>query len=268
MRWRGLDRLTVAIETIAAGLLLTIPTLVISYAVMRTGLPMADASLSKMDAALGFDWTSFVRWVDGHPRLSHLLGSAYISFAFQLLGIPFLLGIAGYPARAYHFITGYFILCAGSCLIAAWFPAVGAYAYYSVPKDALTSINAHFGYFFLDSFNAVRNDPNFTLSLDNASGIITFPSIHAGVAMLCVWATWPVPFLRYLFLVLNAAMCVSAVTHGSHYLVDVFAGIAVAWAVIVLLALFFRPRPDSAAGDPLSLDDPAVPAALAEARSV
>ncbi len=66
-------------------------------------------------------------------------------------------------------------------------------------------------------------------------GILTFPSVHAAVAMLCAWAMWPIRPLRYPFLLLNILMTVSAVSHAGHYLADIIAGIGIAAATIAIV---------------------------------
>jgi membrane-associated phospholipid phosphatase len=48
-----------------------------------------------------------------------------------------------------------------------------------------------------------------------------------------VAALWPVPVLRWLFLALNVAMLVATPIDGSHYFIDVFAGVALAALCLV-----------------------------------
>jgi membrane-associated phospholipid phosphatase len=230
--WRNMHRLRCALEVGALGLLMTLPVLVFSYASMRAAFPLADASLMAADAAIGFDWPAFVRWVDRHPRFAVALAWGYSSFSVQILLLPMLLALLGFRGRAYQAVLGYLLLCCIAISISAFFPSLGAYKGYGFDGGALTNVNAHFGYFFLESFAAVRDDPDFTLSVDNAAGIITFPSIHAGVALLCGWAAWPSRLLRIPFIVLNLLMAISAITHGGHYLVDIIAGLAVGTVAI------------------------------------
>jgi hypothetical protein len=227
--WRKMQRLRSAFEASALGLLMTLPVLVFSYAAMRTGLPLADGWLMAADRAIGFDWPAFVQWVDRHPMLAAALACGYSSFSIQLMLLPILLD---FEARAYQMVLGYLLLCCAAIAISIFFPSLGAYEGHGLDGRTLTNVNAHFGYFFLQSFNAVRTDPNFSLSLGVAAGIITFPSIHAGVALLCGWAAWASPLLRLPFAILNLLMAVSAISHGGHYLVDIIAGFVVAAAAI------------------------------------
>jgi membrane-associated phospholipid phosphatase len=244
-KWRGLAPLLPVLEATALGLLLTLPVLVFTYAAMRLDMPLADPLLARMDASLGFDWTGFVRLVDTSRLVSLVLAIGYSSFSFQLLLLPTLLCIARRPERAYMLMIGYVILCSLSAGFGSFFPSVGAYVTHGLDPHSLHHVSGKFGHFFLASFRAVRGEPGFVLGIDNVAGILTFPSVHAGVAALCAWAAWPSRWLRWPFLVLNLVMAVSAISHGAHYLVDILAGGLVAAATVPLvhrLAAALRPR--------------------------
>ncbi|WP_105384083.1 phosphatase PAP2 family protein [Neorhizobium alkalisoli] len=247
--WRNMQALRSAVEPLSIGLLLVVPTVISTYLAIGAGLPLADASLAMADAAIGFDWVAFVAFVDSRPWLANSLGLAYQSFVVQLLALPVLLSILGRAERAYLMVAGYALICFLASAISIWFPAIGAYPYYRVDADALQNINIHFGYFFLDQFNGVRDNPDFVFSIANAAGILTFPSVHAATAALCAWAAWEIRLLRYPLLVLNIGMAAAAVSHGSHYLVDIPAGIAVACLCIAAVRVatgaanaFLHPR--------------------------
>jgi membrane-associated phospholipid phosphatase len=77
----------------------------------------------------------------------------------------------------------------------------------------------------------------FNFSLQAAQGILTVPFVHAAVACLCAWAAWTSP-MRHPFLILNIATAVSALLHGSHYLVDVIAGLGVSAFAIATITFF------------------------------
>ena len=236
--WRGLTALRSVLETTSIGLISTIPVLVFTYAAMRVNMPLADNMLAAMDRMLGFDWIAFVSLVDRSSTLSFALLLGYGSFSFQLLLLPSLLGIAGHHGRAYLLVLAFLILCAISAAIGLFFPSLGTHQAYGFDPASLNHVDGYFGHFFLDSFNAARSDAMFTLGMSNAAGIVTFPSVHAGVAAICAWAAWPSRWLRYPFLVLNLLMTVSAITNGAHYLVDIVAGGLVALATVRLVHLF------------------------------
>lgn len=230
--FRQIHALGFVVETSFCLLLLVVPIVVSTYIAIRVDMPLADDLLIRSDRMLGVDWLSFVSFVDGRPILAAALGFAYQSFIWQLLALPILLVLVGQAIRAYHMIIAYALICFASSFISVWFPALGAYVVYGLTEADVVNINAHFGYFFLGQFNAVRSDPNFVLSLQDAAGILTFPSVHAAMAALCAWAGFRLKTGRYPMLILNILMATSAVTHGSHYVVDVIAGIAIAFATI------------------------------------
>jgi hypothetical protein len=231
--WRGMYAFRNTIEPVCFGLLSTMPSLVSSYLAVGAGMPLADDWLAWLDRSLGLDWRGFIQAVDDCPPLAYALSFSYQSLTFQLIGLPVLLALHGLAERSYRMVAAYVLVCFSASAIAIWFPAIGAYPYFEIAADKLQSINIHFGYFFLDEFHGVRDDPNFVFSPMRVAGILTFPSVHAAAAALCAWAAWDLKFFRYPFLLLNVAMAIAAVTHGSHYIIDVPAGILLAGGCIM-----------------------------------
>jgi membrane-associated phospholipid phosphatase len=77
-------------------------------------------------------------------------------------------------------------------------------------------------------FYGLRDGTLRTLVAIGSEGVITFPSLHAALAVVLIAALWPLPVLRWIGLALNLLMLVATPIDGSHYFVDVFAGIALA----------------------------------------
>ncbi|OCO98962.1 hypothetical protein BC374_17270 [Ensifer sp. LC13] len=220
------------IECCGCGLLLVVPITISTYLSTWLNFPLADNQLSRWDKWLGVNWTAMMGWIDQHPLLSEALNKAYRSFGYQLLLCPALLALAGHHGRAYQMVATYGLLCFLSSAISIFFPALGTYSYYQFDASSLQNIDPTYGYFFLEQFHAVRNDPDFIWRLEDSAGILTFPSVHAAVAALCAWALWPMRILRYPALALNLAMGFSAIPGANHYVVDVIAGVVVALAAI------------------------------------
>ena len=240
--WRKMKPLYAVFDTLVAGFLVTIPVIVWTYVAISFEMPLADLALVRLDSALAFDWRHFIAYVDQRPWLAILLAYAYTSFFFQLILLPIYLSLTGKVVRAYALIFCYTLLCLLSCVVSIWYPALGTYVVYGVDMAELANINAKFGYFFLEQFHAVRDQTEFVLNFDHTAGILTFPSVHAGVAGLCAWAAWDSRLLRFPILLLNMAMAASAISHANHYLVDVVAGLGIAGLTVSLAtALFYRP---------------------------
>ena len=227
--------------SICAGLpLVAIALLSVNYIAMSFNMPLADEKLMRWDAALGFDWHAFISFVDSKPRLAAVLMSAYESFLYQLCAVPLILFALGFRRRALAFVIAFGLLTVISAYIAVWFPAYGAFRMNDVPFGTLRNLNNHFGFFFIEQFEAVRNSDTFVVSTDTLSGILTFPSVHAGVAYLLMWAVWPLRWLRIPVIALNIFMAISAVANAGHYLVDILASIPIAIACIFAVRIFFR----------------------------
>lgn len=239
--WRRMVFIPEALTCFTAILTLCVPVIVWTYAAMRLNMPLADAQLVAMDEALGFDWRSFIEFVDGWPALANLLAEAYSSFFLQLLLVPAVLALFGRPQRACTMVVAYCLLCLISSIVFIWYPALGTYVVYGVSQEQLQAINAKFGFVFLEQFHAVRQPGPFVIKFHEAAGIVTFPSVHAAVAALCAWACWDLRWLRVPALLLNVAMAVSAISHANHYLVDVIAGIGIAGlSISIATAIFYR----------------------------
>lgn len=243
-RIRQLKPLDTVVETIVCVLIVTYPILLATYVAMGSGFPLADQTLLAWDAALGFRWEAFIRAVDASRTASLTLQYAYSSFSFQLLLIPIYFAFAGRANLSYAFIFAYVLANIASSAIGVFFPALGTYATLHPTATELHNINAMFGFRFLEQFHAVRALQPFTFRLEDAQGILTFPSMHAAGAMLCGWMSWQSRILRLPGLTLNILMAISALTHGSHYLVDVLMGLTIAGLVIVLTRrVFVLPAP-------------------------
>jgi membrane-associated phospholipid phosphatase len=239
--WRRMTALYPVLDALVGLFLVTIPLLYLSYVAMSFNMPLVDEKLARLDAAMGFDWFAFIAFIDHRPWLAQALGHAYTSFHYQLLFLPAYFALRGNPTRTHAIVFCYALVVLICCLVSVWYPALGTYVSYGVDVHNISSINPSFGYSFLEQFHSVRQQPDFLLDFQKAEGLITFPSAHAGVAALCLWAAWESRLLRIPFLVLDIAMATSAVSHGSHYLIDVVAGIGIAGiAVSITTLLFYR----------------------------
>jgi membrane-associated phospholipid phosphatase len=73
----------------------------------------------------------------------------------------------------------------------------------------------------------------------NSEGIVTFPSLHAALGILFAAALWRVRGIKWAALVLNALMLVATPAYGSHYFIDVIAGVALAALCWIAAARLF-----------------------------
>ncbi|WP_299868879.1 phosphatase PAP2 family protein [uncultured Hoeflea sp.] len=208
--------------------LIFLPLIVVNYVAMSFEMPLMDDVLSQWDRSIGFDWHSFIAYVDGIPWLARAFDQAYGSFLIQVVLVPLLLQVTGQSRRAFAFVTSYGLVCFLAAFIAVYFPAYGTYSYYGFSEGELANIDMYFGYQFIEQFEAVRSQETYLVTASTLAGILTFPSVHAAVAYLAIWATWSNRWLRVPFLLLNVTMALSAVVNANHYLVDILVSIPLA----------------------------------------
>lgn len=224
------------VEVLGAGFASLVPMFIASYLAYTFDLPLADNQLIAMDKVLGFNWFAFIYFVDSSQRLSNWLEIAYGSLKYQLVLVPIFLCFLGQVPRAISYIFGYALMVLIASVIAVWYPALGTYSVYGLDVATLQNIDVKFGFHFLDQFNALREGRSFVLSGPKAAGIVTFPSVHAGMGFFTIWALWKTGLLKWPCLVLNISMAVSAVSHANHYLVDVIAGFGIAAITVVVVS--------------------------------
>ncbi len=81
------------------------------------------------------------------------------------------------------------------------------------------------------------------LPSDAKAGVVAFPSFHVILAVLSVIALWNLRWLRWPAFAFGTAICISTMTTGWHYAIDVIGGLAVTYLVYILARLVLRPVP-------------------------
>jgi membrane-associated phospholipid phosphatase len=211
-RWSGRsDALARLGHAVALGLALAYACLVTTFVLGVTGAPFQDQWLVRADAAIGFDWASWVAWLDRHPPLRTGLMLLYPLHTLETgtaIGLLALTTSRGAPRFLRAFALCFLVACGG--LLAC--PALG-----HIP-EAL-SVPVRLG---------LRAGTWTTLHFGHLPGIISMPSMHAALAVLTTLACWHLRAIRWPLAFINAAMVIATVSEGGHYLVDVIAGVAIA----------------------------------------
>jgi hypothetical protein len=209
----------------------------LSYIAATAGFPLQDVMLDTWDHHLYFDWTQAMNFIAARPALQVVLFLAYSSFALQTVTTVLALGIAGQLDRLGTFIAAFvcttLITIAGSAI----YPAAGPYLFLELQPEMTN------GFLPVSStswpvFLGLRDGTMHTVYGLNSEGIITFPSLHAALGILFAAALWRVRVVRGIALGLNGAMLIATPAYGSHYLVDVIAGVAIAIACWFAVARF------------------------------
>jgi membrane-associated phospholipid phosphatase len=141
------------------------------------------------------------------------------------------------------FMLGFIIATLVTIALAAVVPAEGVWGYYKLNAAAYPDIAPATQRAHLPIFHGLRDGSFRLLMASGAEGIITFPSLHAGLALLLTIGLWPVPVLRWFAIAINAIMLVSIPIDGGHYFIDMIAGLAIAVLSFAAASAMARRKP-------------------------
>jgi membrane-associated phospholipid phosphatase len=222
-----------AMETMGLVYLQATPAFLCIIPLAAISGPWADATLSRWDALMGFDWLAF-NAASADWKVLWLF--VYKSVFWQPALVALSLFFTGRSDRGWHFVTAAILsLMVCGALFAFW-PALGPAVYHGIPQMA--------GEPFAPALTAIREGYRV---IDNSTlkGVISFPSYHGASATIFAWALWPTR-LRWPVVILNVAMAVSAIVIGPHYLIDILAGAGVAVMAVTVVQRGKRVPPEAA----------------------
>lgn len=215
---------------------------VLSYASVAFGLPLLDAKLAALDARLGLDWMALLTFVDAHPLLALALQMAYAASLPHVALAALVLSFNGDHDRLRLFLMLFAVTGATTCVLSGLLPAAGAFVHYA-PADHLRDVvGTDAGLWHLTQFNALRDGTMTLIDIAHAEGLVTFPSFHTALAIVCGWATWRARYVAWPSAVLAGLIVASTPSIGGHHFVDIFAGAAIAFAAIWLVQRQWSPR--------------------------
>ena len=224
-RAEGYSRLgqisTLAIWALLAVTLLTAITMIAA----RTPAPLLDATFAQVDGAMHVSVAAIVRQVAHLPALRKAFVFSYNLLNLFALAALILPVMAGRLEHSRRYLLSVIVAVLITDAIFAVAPAIGPWVVYGF-EPASTQAAAQACLLELKSHQAVVNCKE--------AGIVCFPSFHVSLAILATLALWPFRKARPVLAVLCTAICISTVTTGWHYVIDVFGGLAVAAAAQVI----------------------------------
>lgn len=198
--------------------------------------PFADEFLDAADKMFGFDFLAYAYAMK--PNLG-LLAFAYKSYHWQPLLIIGILCWTGRTAMCWKFITAGAVALAITTIIFPFFPAEGPFVYYGVKEFGPLRAPWQFG----PVLHALKDGARY-LDYSLMTGLVSLPSYHAAAACIFVWATRGT-VLRWLLLPLNVMLLLATFVIGSHYLIDIIAGMAVGIMAIAVTHKLVQPGPSA-----------------------
>ena len=208
---------------------------VYSTLAVRLPLPLRDAELSTLDAFIGFHWLQFLEFVNSSKIASEILVIAYHSFVPQFVFLIAVLSLMRMGDRISEFVALYAVTVLITATIATIVPAEGAHAYFAPSREQFSNFTSLSGMWHYDLLVTLRTAKTMSFNpFQHLQGMVTFPSFHATVAILIAYAVRGVRFVGIPMLILNVLMIVSVIPEGGHYLVDLIAGLLIAFVCIVV----------------------------------
>lgn len=216
-------------------LLYAITSTVLTYIGQATGAPLQDEALAAADAALGFDWVGLHAWLVDKPLLAQAMFYAYNSVAKQFLVVFLVCAIFQDRETAAQFCALLALTVIPTIILSAMWPALGTCIHYQPTAQPFADIDPMACRWYLAHVEALRAGTFDVLDVRRVEGLVTFPSYHTVMAILCVYAVRRYLWLLMPFAVLNAVNILATLPFGGHYFVDVAGGAAIAFAAIAFV---------------------------------
>jgi membrane-associated phospholipid phosphatase len=204
----------------------------LSYAAATVPFPFQDATFLAIDNALGIDRHAYIGFFADRPWLHNAVMLSYFSLMPQFVVVPLVLFFKHQLQRLQQFSFAVGIGLLVTVAISILTPSITT-VYLDLGLPVGAAIPAH-RYTPLPTLQALRSGLPYWIDLSAVEGLISFPSFHTVAAILFVWGTWTVSYVRWIALALNTAVIAATPITGAHYFIDVAGGGAVALSAIAV----------------------------------
>ena len=209
----------------------------------RSPFPLVDMKLAALDRSMHFETAAIAQFVAKLPTFEFALTLAYSSIpvlVFAAILLPPFYGRTGWSQRYLAAVVVATIFT--SALFAKW-PACGPWTVEKLQSTSeQTAVTAR--------LLLLKSRPFAAIDL-NHTALVSFPSFHIVLAILSAMALNGLPRIRIAAWILAIPTCISTITTGWHYGVDVLGGFVVAAASWWFASLLVKVEPKEEAPDHL-----------------
>lgn len=224
-------------------------TIVASFAIMvtlllgaRLNLPMTDETLYNIDRFLTFDWYAHARWLNEQPHwFNEFLKFCYQSYGMQAIILIPALFIRGHSDQGQRFVMVFFLSGMVTAILASLLPAEAMYMHFHLDPASYPNLEPAAAFLHRAELYAMRGHTTDNLVYPGM-GIVTFPSFHTTMAILLIYASIPMPWMRLWAIPVNLGMIIATPFHGGHYLIDVIGGLIIGFACVYWAETILPPR--------------------------
>jgi hypothetical protein len=231
-RARNMPRLTAAATAFLQLTLFTILGVMLSYVLAARAGPMWDTQLAAWDAWLQIDWPAIRAALDKSPGAVWVLGLAYNGLVAQMIVVVVALSVLGRFRVLRVTVAAALLSGLATILVSGILPAAGnlfdpsQYSHLWTPV-ALAQAPLIAG---------LRDGSVRVLDLSAMQGIVTFPSYHAALAAIFIFAFRHTGRLAAPGSISAGVTIAATPIGGGHYAIDVIGGLGLAAASLVLAA--------------------------------
>jgi membrane-associated phospholipid phosphatase len=230
--WRQDQKLAAGLESTSQVIAFATVGAPLSYLAAAADLPLRDYAFDAIDRSLGLDWAALLTWMNQRPTLYAVLHPIYLSLTIQMTIAVLCLAFSGRLLWLRIYTLAFVLAALVTIALSVVLPAAGVWPHLGLTASGsphiMPAVNTSWPVFF-----GLRDGSFRALVAIGSEGIITFPSLHAALAVILIGALWPMRILRWVALALNTAMLVATPVDGSHYFIDVLTGIAIGILVFV-----------------------------------
>jgi hypothetical protein len=215
---------------------IAISAMMLTYASATVGRPLIDGQLLSADQFIGYDWKAYASFIAHQDMIARIITTSY-HFIFVL---PFVvivsLAVTKNIQTLEKFILAGLISLVITAALFSLFPATTAWTYLGLSDAEVSS----FRYLTLSSDNwineliRVREGDVRNLRDLQGLGLTGFPSFHCTAALLFIWATWKVRWIRVPVILADLLMLSATPISGGHYVADLIAGAVVMAAGVII----------------------------------
>lgn len=229
------SRLASGLCAIALFLALSIFSALAAAANAIGGGDFVDPWLAAIDATLFpfYDWKAVAFALTDYPKAYFVLNHVYGSLSWQPLVFMSAALVFGTVRDLGTFVSAWGLGLLGCILPFHWFPAMSPYGYYGIQQGDVPGHMVSLPWSFLPVLEGMRDGSIRAIEMQCLTGMVTIPSFHACAATILALSFWRFAWLRWPFLALNIGMALAAVPIGSHYVIDIVAGIAVGVLAVI-----------------------------------